>query len=278
MLINLEPFGRLGNRLFLAAHLVAFSEHFQVPVLNLGMGEYVNLFPWMAGNAAFAYPWAPTGSLVKANVLRAVHSLKERFPWSRRFHHWEGENYVFDDGRGFPYLDELRRQRAVYFRAWLFRGFTAVAEHRSKILEIFHPAPEVCTRAEAFLGDLRSAGDLVIGVHVRWQDYRGTDNFFSLREFQEVMQRCLALFPTKRIVFAVFSNEALGPDGFPGLSVRLANGAPIEDLTAMAGCDLLIGPPSTFSGWASFYGEVPLLTLRHDRMDFCPDDFQVVRG
>lgn len=32
----------------------------------------------------------------------------------------------------------------------------------------------------------------------------------------------------------------------------------IEDLYAFAKTDLLMGPPSTFTLWASFYGDVPL--------------------
>jgi hypothetical protein len=39
----------------------------------------------------------------------------------------------------------------------------------------------------------------------------------------------------------------------------------VEDLYAFAGCDLLVGPPSTFTAWAAFYGEVPLLHVEDPR-------------
>ena len=35
----------------------------------------------------------------------------------------------------------------------------------------------------------------------------------------------------------------------------------MSDLYALAGCDYILGPPGTFSQWASFYGEKPLLQL-----------------
>ena len=37
----------------------------------------------------------------------------------------------------------------------------------------------------------------------------------------------------------------------------------IEDLYALSICDYILGPPSTFSMWASFYGGVPLRFIKH---------------
>jgi hypothetical protein len=36
----------------------------------------------------------------------------------------------------------------------------------------------------------------------------------------------------------------------------------VEDLYLLAKCDYIIGPPSTFSLWASFYGSKPLYMIR----------------
>ena len=35
----------------------------------------------------------------------------------------------------------------------------------------------------------------------------------------------------------------------------------MDDLYSLAQVDLLVGPPSTFTGWASFYGSVPIYWL-----------------
>jgi hypothetical protein len=32
----------------------------------------------------------------------------------------------------------------------------------------------------------------------------------------------------------------------------------VQDMYALARCDYLLGPPSTFTIWSSFYGRVPL--------------------
>jgi hypothetical protein len=42
----------------------------------------------------------------------------------------------------------------------------------------------------------------------------------------------------------------------------------IEDLYALASCDYIIGPPSTFSQWASFYGNVPRYMVNYKAEQF----------
>jgi hypothetical protein len=49
---------------------------------------------------------------------------------------------------------------------------------------------------------------------------------------------------------------------FAGLNVTFGTGDLIEDMYAFASCDYLIGAPSTFTMWASFYGKVPLNVIR----------------
>jgi hypothetical protein len=44
---------------------------------------------------------------------------------------------------------------------------------------------------------------------------------------------------------------------FAGLDVHHGPGEPVEDLHALSLCDRLVGPPSTYSAWASFMNAVP---------------------
>ena len=37
---------------------------------------------------------------------------------------------------------------------------------------------------------------------------------------------------------------------------------PVSAMHAMSLCDYILGPPSTFSGWASFMGRVPRLEIK----------------
>jgi len=48
---------------------------------------------------------------------------------------------------------------------------------------------------------------------------------------------------------------------FTGIKTHFGTGHFIEDLYTLASCDYIIGPPSTFTMWASFYGRVPLYKI-----------------
>jgi hypothetical protein len=50
----------------------------------------------------------------------------------------------------------------------------------------------------------------------------------------------------------------------------------IEDVSLLSQTDYIIGPPSTFNGWASFMGNIGRFWMTPDKM--CPDsldDFKV---
>lgn len=279
MLINLEPFGRLGNRLFFGAHLLAFGLRFDVPTLNLGFAEYAPLFPWMEGNAALAYPWRETGNSRMARALLRRHQCIEILPWSHRFRYWGDRDFNFDETQKARLLGPLREGRDVYLRAWLFRGFESVTRFRPQILEVFRPSDDILGRTGEFLGGVRSGGDKIVGVHVRWEDYRGTPFFLDQQGFVQRMRQVRDLSVGERVRFVLFSNETLPSEGWGDLDVIVSPSPSILfDLQAMSACDALMGPPSTFSGWASFYGAVPLLPLSQEQPAIRREDFQVCRG
>jgi len=66
----------------------------------------------------------------------------------------------------------------------------------------------------------------------------------------------------KRVTFLVCSNVKVNQDAFGDLRVRMGPGHIIQDMYSMAKADLLIGPPSTYTAWASFYGNVPLVMMQ----------------
>ena len=68
-------------------------------------------------------------------------------------------------------------------------------------------------------------------------------------------------FPARKVAFLICSDEPRNEQEFPGLSVEFGARSPLEDLYALAKCDYIFGPVSTFSQWASFYGNKPLFSL-----------------
>jgi hypothetical protein len=62
---------------------------------------------------------------------------------------------------------------------------------------------------------------------------------------------------------------------FPGLPVAIGTTPAVVDLYSLAGCDYILGPPSTFSQWASFYGNKPMLHLSGGDQKIELEKFQV---
>jgi hypothetical protein len=58
----------------------------------------------------------------------------------------------------------------------------------------------------------------------------------------------------KSCAFFICSNEAIDPDSFKDFLALSGQRHFIVDLYSLAACDVIIGPPSTFSQWAAFYG------------------------
>lgn len=68
-------------------------------------------------------------------------------------------------------------------------------------------------------------------------------------------------FAPRHVTFLVCGDQLDQADWLVGGNVVRGAGHAVEDMYAFAGCDCLAGPPSTFTGWASFYGNVPLCPL-----------------
>jgi hypothetical protein len=75
------------------------------------------------------------------------------------------------------------------------------------------------------------------------------------------MTHLTTLFPEQNVGFIIATNEPYPAETFAGLNVHSGPGHFALDMYALAGCDLIAGPPSTFSGWASFIGMKPIYFL-----------------
>lgn len=98
----------------------------------------------------------------------------------------------------------------------------------------------------------RARGEIVVGIHKRRGDYRmWRSGIYCYGDdvYGRVMGEMRKVLGAEREVrFEIFSDEE-------------SRRSPEDDQHLMSQCDYLIGPPSTFSTWASFMGRVPLLHL-----------------
>ncbi len=124
----------------------------------------------------------------------------------------------------------------------------------------------------------RQQADIVIGLHIRRADYRKWNNgrfFFSDEQYSAMMSKIESYFRThgKHVAFLVCSDEPIDSKAFSEHQVIPSIGQIIEDLYSLAACDYIIGPPSTYSGWAAFYGNVQLFHVTDPAQLNSLDDF-----
>ena len=148
--------------------------------------------------------------------------------------------------------------------SWKFRCPDLVRRHAPAIRSYFSLSQAMRQDAEARVGRLKDGADLVIGTHIRGRDYwnfRSGRYFFPLNQYLEWMRQLSEALRPSSVAFVVCSDEDLSGRDFPHLTVEMGPGNPVGDLAALASCDRIIGPASTFNQWASFFGDSPLCTL-----------------
>lgn len=160
-------------------------------------------------------------------------------------------------------LHKYRACRIQSIDGWKHGGdISFVMEYKNEIKGMFAFDHVILKKVNDFLG--RGNDRITIGVHVRrgdykqWRDgkfYYDDDTYakmmFSLKnQFADKYQ--------KQCRFVVCTNEAYNYSN-SGLDImQIPETDAITDLCLLSRCDYIIGPPSTYSQWASFMGDVPL--------------------
>jgi len=292
--------GRLGNRLTLFAHFIALAEEQGHHLINFAFHSYAHLFETTHRDIYCRYPVAKRRSWldVVPGVAAALRKTRICYRvvyyasiWNERYPVFGKQVVTLREKSGSKVLPldapevtlrekprsntipldgpevqaQIRDARIVFAHGWAFRVPTDwMQRHAGKIRAYFRPIEEYDRASREAVDRLRRDADIVVGVHVRHGDYRiwqGGKYFFPASRYAGWMQEFAGQFPDRKVAFFVCSDEPRTAGEFPGLSVGLGAGSPVGDLYALARCDYIFGPYSTFTQWASFYGNKPLFVL-----------------
>ena len=274
--------GRLANRMVLFANFIAYAEEHGDRVNNFTFHSYAESFPALHRDIYCSYPPPARRSWmdVVPGVAGAIRKTRIFYQATRYFSRFNerfsplGRGVVTiheDDSKPMVPLESpdvqesIRAARLVFVYGWRYRAPELVRRHAEKIRAFFRPAEEHEQAAAKSVAILRQNAEIVVGVHIRQGDYQGWKDgnyFFETARYAEWMRETAGLFPGRTMAFLVCSNEPRRPDEFAGLTTGFGPGTAVGDLYALAGCDYLLGPLSSFTQWASFYGNKPLFHLR----------------
>jgi hypothetical protein len=273
--------GRLANRLMLFAHFIALAEEQGHRLINFTFHSYAHLFEvtrhdvycrYPAGGRRSRFDAVPgiNAAIRKTRILyhatRAAALLIERFPvfGGKVMTLRETPGAIVTPLDGPEVQARICDAKVVFVYGWRFRAPGLVQKHAQKIRAYFQPVESYVRTSDDMVRLLRREADVVAGVHVRQGDYggwRGGKYLFPISQYASWMRQFAEQFPSQKVSFLVCSDEPRATSEFPGLSVGLGTSSPMRDLQALGKCDFIFGPPSTFSRWASFYGNRPLYLI-----------------
>jgi hypothetical protein len=289
MVVIAKRVGRLANRLLLFSHFMGAALEHGFTVLNPAFGpEHSRYFPAIDRDLLARYPPGralppfPGGRRLTYMLARTADDLLNllqrrgadvglvRLRRSERL-----------DLNSPAFLDVVHRHRIVLVHDWFFRNADNVERHREAIRRHLTPWERHLAAGRRAVERARRHGGLVLGVHVRRADYwkfKGGRFYYSPAQYRQLMEAAAAAYGSVDVSYLVCSDEPLPGRLRSGLDVTPGPGNEIEDLYALAQCDLLLGPPSTYSRWASFWGDVPLYVVSDPDAPFDATSFHVTVG
>ena len=256
--------------------MIAAAEEYDVPLRNPSFVEYAHLFESTNNSLWCKYPVQDTTDssktpstkerdrIYRSTYLRAklLHSLGLRKYPMHVIRVRQNEQCDLQSKR---FQDAVQSGRTVLALGWQFRSEPLLDRHQQKIREHFRLVPKHHNTVESLSNRLRESCNVLVGVHIRHGDYKtfeGGRYFFEVSAYVKIMREIAQQLSPQEVTFLVCSNGKFEPREFAGLDVHFGPGHLVEDMYSFAKTDLIIGPPSTYTHWASFYGQVPLAFLQ----------------
>lgn len=267
MLISTCRFGQLCNRLALLSHLIAYGYETGRPVVDLCFWEYAQHFPATAINP-YLVRFPARKDALSYLPLPWKYGRKWLSRWQSPPPGWQiipGHELV---NNSCVMLEDtvLPESKVILVQGWYVRASQSMKKHEQVVREYFTPLPKYQQNIQNLMQPLREKYDVLVGLHIRSGDYRLLLNgvyIYPLENWRLLMEQMVNLLPNQRVAFLICSDEDYRSqiNNFTDLNVHFGTGQMIEDLYSLAQCDYLLGPPSTYSLWAAFYGQVPIYEL-----------------
>ena len=275
MVVLYSKEGQLANRLWQAAHFIANAIEYDYRLLYLGLAEYSEHFKESINNSDWNYNFRITDGKADSvsdrllfQYIRLSQKIESRLnihlPFIKKLYFLDYSSLRYNIAE--PLFLKLCKNNIVLVDGWFYEDKQSLLKHADVIRHTFKPNQSYMQHIEQLKNEQFINYDAIVGVHIRRGDYKDYNNgiwFYSNEEYIHFMDQVLQLklFENKTVAFLICSNEELNYEQFHRFNIIIPTKHFVENLYALSLCDYIIGPPSTFTAWASFYGKVPLLHL-----------------
>lgn len=285
MLLQVKHSGQLCNRLFSLVPTMAYAIHNKKRLYVLFENQqYLDYFPNIKNSPWVKFRFSKDenhrSSMERATKWLSDKPKKNIGSKAERtlLRLSEKSDYLFDDD-----LRDFDKAGVFFIDGWKHRyDLSFIEEEKNVLKNLFAPLPDIKNNVDtAFNG----WNGVTVGVHVRRGDYKehlGGKFYFDDETYLTIIQKIRSELKGQgknEIRFLICSNES-----FPAVHEveNLFQIAPLfpsdcmTDLYALSRCDYIIGPPSTFSQWASFMGNTPLNVFFGKNDDIKLSDFSPI--
>jgi hypothetical protein len=303
--------GRFGNQMFSYSHLLAFAfEHEEFDFVNMSFWEYTDLLAisekdylctksldlkrykflrflfvfckilyikndsiakrviiyllyFYGGNPLSKYYNTQSISTVATDVLVAQKKQKFNLIELEIFNLLNGVNTTFLSG-------------------WDISSWQLVEKHQDKIRDFLQIHQKYVSISNHYILEQRKKYDFLIGVMIRQGDYQLWENgryYFATKQYNIWLKMLSEVFKSRgKIGFVVASDTPQNPQDFSSNNVHFTtgiagrNGHYLESLVELSLCDMILSTPSTFSMWAAFAGNIPIMPLLSSNQNITEDN------
>jgi hypothetical protein len=276
MLIVCSKEGQLCNRLFHFSHIASYAKENNQILFYPYIKEYSNYFKILQ-----------TNELKKHNIFIYANPY---FRWMLKIIRWlliripNNKFLIYNDSENEINLNTFNNnsRRLVFLSGWLFRDNISFIKNTAYIKNIFKFNDNIIKNLDDKIKKIRKSNILLVGIHIRRGDYanfQGGKYFYEAKIYKDKMQQVRNLYDNDiNVHFFITTNDSdfVNSNMLCGPDITHNYGGEASDLYCLSQCDLIVGPPSTFSAWASFYGSVPLLHITHADQIIQKSDFNII--
>ncbi len=263
MIIVTDGVANHSNRLFQNIHFEAFCKDHGLFFRNPSMYDiapFYGIKPWPFDK----FECRVYAALERRNLFHAMN---------------------FDDGMGNreETIGRLGRHGIHFVTGWLFKVKDLTEKYHDYFIKKYTLLPRFYEDSPLYrqFVSVDTEKFARIAIHIRRGDYKtweGGKYYYEDADYLRFIDRMRELVRSelgKECLFYIFTNDKVG---IAGEGITLSDSPWYVDQLVMSRCDYIIGPPSTFSLWASYMGRTPFYHVKDKEYVFTLGDFEYCRG
>ena len=261
MLIVTDGVANHSNRLFQNIHFEAFCKERGLFFRNPSMHDMAPLYGLRTGRLD-RFECHVYAALERRNLFHAMN---------------------FEEGEGDlqEMAGRLERHGLHFVTGWLFKVKDLTEKYQDFFIRKYTLLPQYYEDTPLYRQFAAVDGFAKVAIHIRRGDYKtweGGKYYYEDEDYRRFMEQMRTLVLNelgKECVFYIFTNDKVG---IGGEGITLSDSPWYVDQFVMSRCDYIIGPPSTFSLWASYTGRTPFYHVKDKDYAFTLKDFEYCHG